>query len=87
MVLDYFPTARGLKMGNYTLELNINRKKELVKVQLFDDKKDPYQLQNLSPENYNRVYKKLLKELAKQLKRAEDSWYEEKILSDLIPYN
>lgn len=87
MVLDYFPTARGLKMGNYTLELNINRKKELVKVQLFDDKKDPYQLQNLSPENYNRVYKKLLKELAKQLKRAEDSWYEEKILSDLVPYN
>lgn len=86
LVLDYFPAARGLKMKDYTLELTINRKKELVKVQFFNDKNDPYQMQNLFPEKNKRVYKKMLKELAKQLKNAEDPWFEEKILAELVPY-
>ncbi len=86
LVLDYFPVARGLKMKDYTLELKINRKKELVEVLFFNDKKDPYQLQNLSVEKNKRVYKKLLKELGKLLKEAEDPWFEEKIMAEIVPY-
>lgn len=86
IVLDYFPTARGVKTKNYTLELTINRRNELAKVQLFNDKKDPYQLRNLSAEKNKRVYRKMLKELAILLKDAEDPWYEQKILGDIVPY-
>lgn len=39
---------------------------------MFDDVKDPYQLQNLSPEEHPEIVKELYQELAKQLKEIDD---------------
>lgn len=86
-VISYFPVARGVKTHKYSLELKINKKKELEATQFFNDDKDPYQLENLTFDKNNEDVKKLLKELAYWLKRSNDPWYKEKILSDLIPYN
>lgn len=86
MVMNYFPVARGVKSKKYTLELTINSNHELVKVQFFNDRQDPYQLKNIPVESNQRVYRKMLKELAQLLKDANDPWYEEKILGEIIPY-
>ena len=84
--ISYFPQARGVKTHKYTLALFIGKNKKLQKTLLFDDIKDPYQLQNLSLEKHPEIVKNILKEMGKQLKRIEDPWYNEKILSDMIPY-
>ena len=73
-------------MNDYTLELTIDRSNKLTKVQFFNDQKDPYQVQNLDTEKNKRAYLRMLKELAKLLKNAEDRWYDEKILGNIIPY-
>ena len=86
LVRSYFPKSRGLKTQSHTLALYINRNKELVKVLFFDDKKDPYQLHNLKLDEYPEVAARLLKELGSELKRIDDPWYREGILSSLIPY-
>ena len=86
-VTSYFPETRGLKTDRYTLALTISREaNELESVLLFDDINDPYQLNNLNPENYPAEIDFLLKELANHLKRIEDPWYNEMILSEIIPY-
>ena len=85
-VTSYFPLARGLKTHNYTISLYINRDYTLSQVKLFNDLEDPYQLHNLSLDKHPEVVKKLLNELGKELKRIEDPWYKEHVLSDLINY-
>ena len=64
----------------------IDRENKLTKTLLFDDVKDPYQLQNLSPEEHPEIAKELYQELARQLKEIDDPWYQQKILSDILPY-
>ena len=85
-VISYFPRSRGIKTQQYTLALYIDRENKLTKTLLFDDVKDPYQLQNLSPEEHPEIVKELYQELAKQLKEIDDPWYQQKILSDILPY-
>ena len=85
-VISYFPKSRGIKTAHYTLALYIDKDKKLQRTLLFDDVNDPYQLKNLNPEEYPEVMKELCKEMAQQLKDIEDPWYNEKILSDLLPY-
>ncbi len=84
-VRSYFPVSRGIKTQRYTLSISINKNKEIVKVLLFDDLKDPYQMQNLQKDN--RIFKSLCKQMANLLKQADDPWYREKILSEIIPYD
>lgn len=86
LVRTYFPKSRGIKTAQYTLALYINKEKKLAKTLLFDDKNDPYQLNNLKLEDHPKVVKQLLKEMASQLKSIEDPWYTERILPELIPY-
>lgn len=86
LVINYFPKSRGIKIGHYTLALYINKNHQLEKSLLFDDVKDPYQLKNLALEDHPEVVKELCREMGKQLKSIEDPWYNEKILSDMIPY-
>lgn len=85
-VISYFPLGRGIKTHAYTLALYINRDKQLEKVQFFHDEKDPYQLRNLRLDKHPQVAKELLDLLGKELKRIEDPWYKENILSDMISY-
>lgn len=85
-VISYFPRSRGIKTQHYTLALYIDKSHKLVQTLLFDDVNDPYQLHNLTPETHPEIVKELYKELATQLKAIDDPWYQEKILSDILPY-
>ena len=85
-VISYFPVARGIKTTNYTFALFIDENKKLEKILFFDDKKDPYQLNNLKIEDYPTVVEELTEILGKELKRIKDPWYEENILNNLIKY-
>ena len=53
---------------------------------LFDDEKDPYQLNNLPLEEHKEIVSGLCAEMGKVLKEIDDPWYRERILSDMIPY-
>lgn len=75
-VQSYFPVARGLKTDRYTLAITLTRSLEIKEVLLFDDVKDPYQLNSIAD-------KKLIRKLAGQmeplLKKADDPWVKEGI--------
>lgn len=86
-VQSYFPVSRGIKTARYTLALYIDRKtKQLKHSLLFDDEKDPYQLQNLPLEGHKDVVEQLCREMGAQLKQIGDPWYEERVLPKQIPY-
>ena len=86
-VISYFPVARGIKTHRYTMSLTIDRQtKELKEVQLFDDEKDPYQMHNLPWQENKETVAELSRLMVPLLKEADDPWYREKILNDLIPY-
>ena len=87
VVLNYFPQSRGIKTARYTLALTISRDNKLEDVLFFDDLKDPYQMHNMKLENHPEEVKKLLKEMASQLKAIEDPWYTDRILSSMLPYD
>ena len=85
-VISYFPRSRGIKTHKYTLALYIDRENKLTKTLLFDDEKDPYQLNNLPLEENKEAVEGLLALMGKQLKEINDPWYKEHILSDMIKY-
>lgn len=57
-----------------------------MKTFLFDDEKDPYQLNNLPIEENRDIVKGLCVELGAELKKIDDPWYIQKVLTDLIKY-
>lgn len=83
---NYFPMSRGLKTAKYTLSFTISRDYKLKEMLLFDDEKDPYQLNNLPLKENEKIVKELCKELGQQLKTINDPWYKEKVLNKLINY-
>lgn len=86
-VLNYFPSARGFKTARYTLALYIDRKEhKLTKSLLFDDKNDPYQMNNLPLDEHADVVRQLCSEMGKVLKEIDDPWYKERILADMVCY-
>ena len=85
-VISYFPRSRGIKTHKYTLALYIDRENKLTKTLLFDDEKDPYQLNNLSLDENKQAVEELLALMGKQLKEINDPWYKEQILSDMVKY-
>ena len=85
-VVSYFPSSRGIKTARYTLALYIDRDKKLTRTLLFDDQKDPYQLNNLSVEEHPEIAKPLYEQLGALLKEIDDPWYKEKILAHIIEY-
>lgn len=85
-VLDYFPSARGIKTSRYTLALYITRNKKLKNVLFFDDWNDPYQLHNIDPETRKADYLALCHRLGELLKEIDDPWAQQQILSQLISY-
>ncbi|HNX89379.1 MAG TPA: sulfatase [Paludibacteraceae bacterium] len=85
-VLNYFPFSRGIKTERYTLSITIDRKKNIKGINFFDDKKDPYQLNNLSTDTHRKEFQKLCRQLSVLLKDSNDPWYREKILNEIIPY-
>lgn len=87
-VISYFPVARGIKTHRYTLSLTLDKKtKQLKDVLLFDDLNDPYQMHNLPWQEHKELVASLCREMAPLLKEADDPWYKERILKEMIPYN
>lgn len=87
-VRSYFPITRGIKTKEYTLSLTINRDtKDLKEVLLFNDKEDPYQQNNLSLDENKELVSSLCRKMVPLLKEADDPWYKERILNDLISYD
>ncbi|WP_430817504.1 sulfatase family protein [Carboxylicivirga sp. RSCT41] len=87
LVQSYFPVARGIKSHQYTLELVIDKNKQLKKTRLYNDDADPYQMTNLAVDKNDPLVKELLQEMAYWLKKSNDPWYNERILSDWISYD
>lgn len=86
-VTAYFPLSRGIKTERYTLAFTLDRvSRKLKDVLLYDDKNDPYQLCPLKIEDVQKAFDMLCSQMARLLKRADDPWYRERILSDYIPY-
>lgn len=87
-VISYFPLSRGVKTERYTMALTLDGKnKGLKEILLYDDEKDPYQMNPLDIEQNRDTFQELCKQLAVLLRQAEDPWYTEKILDDHIPYH
>ncbi|SHE30626.1 Arylsulfatase A [Mariniphaga anaerophila] len=86
-VVSYFPVARGIQTHRFTLELTIDKNHQLVSTKFFNDQEDPYQLENLPVDKNNPDVQQLLQEMAFWLKRSDDPWYKEQILSDWIKYD
>ncbi len=87
LVQDYFPSSRGIKTTRHTLALYINRERhQLVKTLMFDDVNDPYQQNNLSPEEHPEIFASLCREMGGKLKEVGDPWYENRILNNLLHY-
>jgi arylsulfatase A-like enzyme len=85
--ISYFPVARGVKTDRFTLSITIDKKtKQLKDVLMFDDLQDPYQMNNLSVEQNKELFRSLCSQMPALLKKANDPWYKERILSDIIPY-
>jgi len=85
-VISYFPEARGIKTLRYTLAITIDSKKQVKEILLFDDKNDPYQMHSLDINQHQQLLKKLTKQMGGLLKNANDPWFREKILTELIRY-
>lgn len=86
MVRGIFPEARGLKCGQYTFELTIDRQMQLSGVLIFDDYADPYQLSPICPEQNPELYGQLCEQLGAKLKESNDIWCRQRILDDLVKY-
>lgn len=87
-VISYFPIARGIKTHRYTLSLTLDKKtKQLKDVLLFDDLNDPYQMHNLPWQEHKELVASLCREMVPLLEEADDPWYKERILKEMIPYD
>lgn len=86
LVTGYHPVQRGIKTDRYTMSLEIDREGSLVNTYLFDNVKDPYQLNNIPLEAAPDVAADLCQELGDGLSKIEDPWYEKKYLAELIHY-
>ncbi|MFV0449330.1 MAG: sulfatase [Vibrio sp.] len=85
-VISYFPQSRGIRTERYTFALQIDGHFKLDNMLLFDNKKDPYQLANISWQCPASLARNLLSQLADELYRIDDPWAEQKILNELLPY-
>lgn len=86
-VISYFPVARGIKTATHTLALTIDKKtRKLKSALLFDDVNDPYQMHNLPLDQNRQLVADLCRQMVPLLKEADDPWYSQRILADMIPY-
>lgn len=85
-IINYFPVARGIITNRYTLVYTIDKDNKLKETLLFDNFKDPYQMNNLRIENHSELVSDLNKEMVLLLKQADDPWYTNKILDEKLPY-
>jgi arylsulfatase A-like enzyme len=76
---------KGVISKEYTL-LASSTKKDKVRIKMYDNINDPYQLNSIGLHEQPALFKEPLFELGKLLKHANDPWYKTKKYSDEIPY-
>lgn len=79
------PESRGVDAGRYTLIVD-GTNAQAGRVFLFDNFRDPYQLDPIAREALPNESAALLQDLAHLLVDTEDSWAAERRHADLIPY-
>jgi len=67
-----------------TIDKNTQHVKEVL---LFDDVQDPYQQHNLPYEKHRQLFNELCRQMVPLLKEANDPWYKDRMLKELIPYD
>jgi hypothetical protein len=86
VVLNYFPAARGIRTDRYTMEIDINRDRSLKSISIFDDLKDPYQMDNIYGQDPH-LLEGLCRILSEKLKESNDIWFREGILEKIEKEN
>ena len=85
-IISYFPEARGIKTERYTLAISIDKQHNIKHIFFYDDIKDPYQMNNLSITENQKIFEDLCRQMGQLLKQVNDPWYKDRILSSKIPY-
>ena len=83
MVKGFFPIARGIKTDRYTFEVAITRNGTLKEIIIFDDLKDPYQLNKIDYRSCPELLQQLVTMLNEKLAEANDIWHREGTLDKL----
>lgn len=83
LVREFFPIARGVKTISHTMEIVIDRNYKIAGISIFDDIKDPYQLNSISPEEEPELFRKLCSQLELLLRQSNDIWYRKNILNNI----
>ncbi len=78
--------SRGVYSGDFTLIIETVEEK-LTDKYIYNNKLDPYQLKKESFDKYPKQSAEMLQYLGKLLTNTNDPWYQNRILSDLIPYS
>ena len=84
IVHGIFPAARGIKTGRYTMEISITRDLKPERVLIFDDLKDPYQMNCIPYTEEPELFDGLCSVLERKLEEANDVWFREGILEKLM---
>ena len=85
IVHGFFPAARGIKTDRYTMEIAIDRDRELQRVLLFDDWNDPYQMDCIPYQEHPELFAELCEILRGKLEEADDVWFREGIMDRIRP--
>lgn len=79
IVHGFFPQARGIRTGRYSMEVSIDRDTTISQVLIFDNIKDPYQMTPISCEDNPELFRTLCGILEEKLMESDDIWYREGI--------
>ena len=69
-----------------TLAISIDKQHNIKHIFFYDDIKDPYQMNNLSITENQKIFEDLCRQMGQLLKQVNDPWYKDRILSSKIPY-
>jgi len=83
LVRGFFPVARGIKTDRYTFEIAIKRDGSLNGVTIYDDFKDPYQMNIIDYKSEPELFRELLGKLSCKLEEADDIWHRDGIIDKL----
>ncbi|MEM9984917.1 MAG: sulfatase-like hydrolase/transferase, partial [Bacteroidota bacterium] len=77
---------RGVYTGRYTFVVE-EKKKQVKNIYCYDNQKDPYQLNRMSPKDMGRRLEKEMKAtLVDLLVETKDRWVNEKVATDYLTY-
>ena len=83
LVKGFFPIARGIKTDRYTFEVAIKKNGTLNNIIIYDDIKDPYQLNMIDYKTCPELLHDLVTMLKEKLAEANDIWHREGTLDKL----